>query len=287
MNRKSIGLLLVGFIITIAIILFGKSYSNNKKEELLRQGAAQQQVVKVETKKEEDTKQAELNKKLEGFQANRGALSLIDYGTLVEQKKGSLKIAFYGDNVKSEKWTEKVKATFSEKIGSKKVELSQVYFPGYDSNKLTNENKVADLVAVNPEIVFFMLPVIGNQKIDISLENSNQAILANYQAIKEQLPESLVIAVTPTPSSSLSEKFNSRTLDYKSYTAEAEEMLMQNSIPVINLYGLYNEKLQAGGIDLASTLNADGLQLNDNGTSMTAELFNAQLEVPIDRKSVV
>lgn len=271
MNRKSIGLLLVGFIITIAIILFGKSYSNNKKEELLRQGAAQQQVVKVETKKEEDTKQAELNKKLEGFQANRGALSLIDYGTLVEQKKGSLKIAFYGDNVKSEKWTEKVKATFSEKIGSKKVELSQVYFPGYDSNKLTNENKVADLVAVNPEIVFFMLPVIGNQKIDISLENSNQAILANYQAIKEQLPESLVIAVTPTPSSSLSEKFNSRTLDYKSYTAEAEEMLMQNSIPVINLYGLYNEKLQAGGIDLASTLNADGLQLNDNG----------------DRKSVV
>lgn len=284
MNKKTIAILLLSCVVTIVIILFGKVYSTNKQKEVFQQGKEQQSALDAERQKKTDAEKTELDNKIAGFKANRANLSLLNYMELALHNNGKLKIAFYGDESEAEKWTTQVETSINEELATK-AEITRAYFPGYDSTQLINETTEKDIVAQKPAIVFFFLPVVSNQKLDSSLEDSNANILSNYQNLKAQLPESLIVAVTPTPKSALTEVFNSRMLDYTAYLSDASETLTQNAIPLVNLYDLYTAKLQKDGVTLESSLDETGNELNEDGVKITMEIFMNQLKTPFDTTS--
>ena len=285
MNKKSLILLFIGLILTGAIIFLGKNYSITKKNELLRQGEAQESLVQGQEEKRTMNEKNDLEAKTTEFQSNRANLSINDYLVLINAKNSKATLAFYGDNVESEQWTKNIKTATIEKTGLANLEMNRYYFPGYDSLRLTNENTSEKLVDMKPDVVFFFIPVVGNQAVDISLDASSQAILASYLALKEQLPDSLIVAVTPVPSSSLMNKFNSRTLDYTSYVTDAVTVLTENEVPLLDLHSLYLSELETTNQLLASTLEADGIQLNAQGVTIATTLFLNQLASPRDTTS--
>lgn len=285
MNKKSLILLFIGLILTGAIIFLGKNYAVTKKNELLRQGEAQEKLVQGKEEKRTTNEKKDLEAKAVEFQNNRGNLSINDYLKLVNTKNNKVSLAFYGDNSETEQWTSTVKTATIEKTGLANLETNRFYFPGYDSFRLTNENTPEKLIQLNPDVVFFFIPVVGNQAVDISLDASSQAILASYLALKEQLPDSLIVAVTPVPSSSLMNKFNSRTLDYTSYVTDAVTVLTENEVPLLDLHSLYLSELETTNQLLASTLEADGIQLNAQGVTIETTLFLNQLASPRDTTS--
>lgn len=278
-------LLFIGLILTGAIIFLGKNYSITKKNELLRQGEAQESLVQGQEEKRTMNEKNDLEAKTTEFQSNRANLSINDYLVLINAKNSKATLAFYGDNVESEQWTKNIKTATIEKTGLANLEMNRYYFLGYDSLRLTNENTSEKLVDLKPDVVFFFIPVVGNQAVDISLDASSQAILASYLALKEQLPDSLIVAVTPVPSSSLMNKFNSRTLDYTSYVTDAVTVLTENEVPLLDLHSLYLSELETTNQLLASTLEADGIQLNAQGVTLATTLFLNQLASPRDTTS--
>ncbi|PLS36724.1 SGNH/GDSL hydrolase family protein [Carnobacterium maltaromaticum] len=285
MNKKSLILLFIGLILTGAIIFLGKNYSVTKKNELLRQGEAQERFVQGQEENQTTNEKNNLEAKALEFQNKRANLSINDYLTLVNAKNNKVTLAFYGDNSETEQWTPTVKPATIEKTGLANLEMNRFYFPGYDSLRLTNENASEKLIQLKPDVVFFFIPVVGNQAVDISLDASIQAILASYQALKEQLPDSLIVAVTPVPSSSLMNKFNSRTLDYTSYVTDAVTVLTENEVPLLDLHSLYLSELETTNQLLANTLESDGIQLNPQGVTIATTLFLNQLASPRDTTS--
>ncbi|CAD5899635.1 SGNH/GDSL hydrolase family protein [Carnobacterium maltaromaticum] len=285
MNKKSLILLFIGLILTGAIIFSGKNYSVTKKNELLRQGEAQESQVQGQEENRTMNEKNDLEAKINEFQSNRANLSINDYLVLINAKNSKATLAFYGDNVESEQWTKDIKTATIEKTEIANLEMNRFYFPGYDSLRLMNESTSEKLVDLKPDVVFFFIPVVGNQAVDISLDASSQAILASYLALKEQLPDSLTVAVTPVPSSSLMNKFNSRTLDYTSYVADAVTVLTANEVPLLDLHSLYLSELDTTNQLLASTLEADGIQLNTQGVTTATTLFLNQLASPRDTTS--
>ena len=103
--------------------------------------------------------------------------------------------------------------------------------------------------------------------------------------IRAQLPEALVILVTPPPSTALKEVYNSRSINYVSYLENLKEIEAEQSFLYFDLHDQYLADLEEKAQPLESTLEADGITLNSVGNALYIELFEKALTQPIDTTS--
>lgn len=280
MTKKGGSILFLLLILTVGIVWFGQNYQKNQKLALVEISGVAQSTNK-ETSNKEEKKESE---KIESFDKNRDQKSLLDYLSNVPTEDGKKVVSFYGDFSESDSWLLSVENYMKEQVKGE-LETHSIALPDFDSYRLLEENSVSLLTEKNPTVVFFQLPVYGDQVRDISLSDTKDYIMQDYEAIKQVLPETLVVFVTPHPSSSRKESFNSRTLVYTSYLETAIEAVEENNLPLYHLHDLYQDAIETANFTLESTLAEDGKTLNDEGNRLYSEIFTNQLSELIDTTS--
>lgn len=277
MSKKSGFAVLLLVILAIGVVFFGINYSKKQQQELV--AVAEQTDQKDEVETQEDTSQ-----KIVGYEESRGELSVLDYLKYIGSLKEEISISFYGDIAPKESWISTTEQYINEQTTSS-MKSNHLAYPNYNSYQMISENKVKELAATDPDVVFFQLMPYADQELDISLEDSSKYIAMNYAAIKDVLPEVLIVFVTPNPSSSEKGNNNSRTLDYTSYLNEMVSTVEENKSIVFDLHKSYLEKLETDGIALEDTLTENGKSLNGEGTSIYSSLFEEALNQKVDTTS--
>ncbi|SDQ12404.1 hypothetical protein LHA31_11990 [Carnobacterium viridans] len=277
MSKKSGFIIFLLVILAGGVVFFGMSYSKKQREQLMT--VAEQTDQKVEEVTKED-----VTAQIAGYEENRGELSIIDYLKYVSLLKDEVSISFYGDIAQEEQWVSEIDTYIKDQIGST-MKVNRLPYTDYNTYQLISENKVTDLAQTNPDVVFFQLTPYADQELDIALADSSDYLEMNYAAIKDVLPEALIVFVSPNPSSSEKGDTNSRTLDYTSYLNEMISTVESNEWIGFNLHDSYLEKLEADGISLESTLTENGKSMNSEGTAVYSTLFEEALNQKRDTTS--
>ncbi|WP_232219605.1 hypothetical protein [Carnobacterium pleistocenium] len=277
LSKKSGFAVFLLVILAVGVVFFGMSYSKKQQQELVTVAEQTDQNDEVETK--EDASQ-----KIASYEESRGDLSVLDYLKYVSSLKEEISISFYGDIAPKESWISTTEQYINKQVAGS-MKSNHLAYPDYNSYQLISENKVIELAATDPDVVFFQLTPYADQELDISLEDSGKYIAQNYAAIKDVLPEVLVVFVTPNPSSSEKGNNNSRTLDYTSYLNEMVSTVEKNEWLVFDLHKSYLEKLETDGLELVNTLTENGKSLNGEGTAIYSTSFEEALNQKVDTTS--
>ncbi|MCA9766369.1 MAG: hypothetical protein KC455_08120, partial [Carnobacterium sp.] len=190
MAKKSGLTLFTLSILTVGVIFVGRNYQEEQKLELL---AANNSYRKTENKEIKETP------KSESFEENRKQKSVIDYLVSLPIEDGVKTVSFYGDFSESEEWLLSVGDYIKEQVNDR-IEIDSVALPEFDSYRLFEENTASLLIEKKPAVVFFQVPIYGDQVRDISLSDSKEYTIKDYETIKQSLPETLVVFVMPHPS---------------------------------------------------------------------------------------
>lgn len=237
MKKKDTFIVIILGIITIAVIGFGFRYRQNKQAELMGTNSHSEvnQSDNFDTRKNE---QAEKKRAafLSAFDANRESNTVGDFLQYVNYAKGNPKIAFYGEVADQETWT--INAVHQLKNEYDLSELETHYLSTLDSEVLTE--RLSELTEIGPDVVFFHTPMPLYNYIswteDGPIEKDNiSELITTYAEIKQALPNSLVVLVTPFPESAnpeLEEEESWHQVDIDALLSQAEEY----AIPVFNLH---------------------------------------------------
>ena len=281
MKKKGLVLVCLLFLLTVAVVFVGYSYSNKQQEKLIHATASNTEET-TEPTEEKEKEQAVVDTTT--YEESRDSLSIVDYLKYIHTVEEEAIIAFYGQMPENATWADNGEDYLKEQLTGE-LTSSSLVSEDADSYELYITNTFNELTETNTSVVFFIVPALGDQVRDISLVDSEDYLTRNVASIKEVLPDALVVLVTPAPNSRGIDNYNSRMLDYIRYMESAKEVAATNDWPVIDLHDSYLNKLETENIELTTTLQEDGYSLNSQGEEMMSELFIEELSKPIDTTS--
>ena len=278
MKKKEIVLVSIMGILTIAIVLFGYKYAAGKKEALLREGEKQTETVsktassQESTIAESDTSEA-YAQFLAAFAENRSNASVVDYLQYVHHHTKEVNVAFFGDVAADAAWAKSAIAGIQADYPLENLTTSFFSHPSDSSSIYLSSQYVQEMVASDPDVIFYSIPTKTDQVVDISLVESTQNIYAVYDEIRAALPDALIVLVTPPPAEAKVADWNSRSLDYRNYTNNLVEENVAFTVPLYDLHADFLAELTNRNETLTNFMDAAGLELNDAGQQLYAELF--------------
>ena len=278
MKKKEIVLVSIMGILTIAIVLFGYKYAAGKKEALLREGEKQTETVsktassQESTIAESDTSEA-YAQFLAAFAENRSNASVVDYLQYVHHHTKEVNVAFFGDVAADAAWAKSAIAGIQADYPLENLTTSFFSHPSDSSSIYLSSQYVQEMVASDPDVIFYSIPTKTDQVVDISLVASTQNIYQIYDEISAALPDTLIVLVTPPPAEAKMAAWNSRSLDYRNYTNNLVEENSAFTVPLYDLHADFLAELTNRNETLTNFMDAAGLELNDAGQQLYAELF--------------
>lgn len=277
MKKKGILFVVLLFFLTVAVVYLGYSYSDKQQEELIHatSTAADTEVIENNDETTETTDPTV-------YEENRDELSVLNYLKYIGTKKDATGVAFYGQLSEAETWTEDVVKAIETELSTEVIAAS-FGETETDSYELYINNTAQELVETNADVVFFMIPALGDQVRDISLVDAKDYLKRNVTQIQEVLPDALVVLVSPSPTTN--DSVNSRMLDYTQYINSELEVAEENDWPLVDIHTVYMEKLTVENLALTDLVQEDGFTLNSQGEEFLTELFIEQLSVPVNTTS--
>ena len=277
MKKKGILFVILLFFLTVAVVYLGYSYSDKQQEELIHatSTAADTEVIENNDETTETTDPTV-------YEENRDELSVLNYLKYISTKKDATGVAFYGQLSEAETWTEDVVKAIETELSTEVIAAS-FGETETDSYELYINNTAQELVETNADVVFFMVPALGDQVRDISLVDAKDYLKRNVTQIQEVLPDALVVLVSPSPTTN--DSVNSRMLDYTQYINSELEVAEENDWPLVDIHTVYTEKLTVENLALTDLVQEDGFTLNSQGEEFLTELFIEQLSVPVNTTS--
>ncbi|MFZ0445440.1 MAG: SGNH/GDSL hydrolase family protein [Bacillus sp. (in: firmicutes)] len=170
------------------------------------------------------------------------------------------KIAFLGSNALgegNESWPEIVKASLNDTFGDHIVVSTFSY--DLTSTDFLNEDKVAEVIEEQPNLIFFepfTLKDNGEVGIDDSLENTSTVMAA----VKESLPETVVILQPPHP------LYNANF--YPNQVQELQQFAEENGITYLNHWGAWPDQKSK---EIKEYITKDSSQPSGKGHQLWAE----------------
>ena len=278
MKKREIVLVSIMGILTIAIVLFGYKYAAAKKEALLSEGEKQTETV-AETASSQESVVAESDTSeayaqfLAAFAENRNSAPVIDYLQYVHHHTKEVNVVFFGDVAADAAWAKSAIAGIQTDFPLENLSTSFFSYPSDSSSVYLSSQYVQEMVASNPDVIFYTIPTKTDQVVDISLVDSTQNIYKIYDEIRAALPDTLIVLVTPPPAESKMADWNSRSLDYRNYTNNLVEENAAFTVPLYDLHADFLAELTNRSETLANYMDAAGLELNETGQQLYGELF--------------
>ena len=278
MKKREIVLVSIMGILTIAIVLFGYKYAAAKKEALLSEGEKQTETV-AETASSQESVVAESDTSeayaqfLAAFAENRNSAPVIDYLQYVHHHTKEVNVVFFGDVAADAAWAKSAIAGIQTDFPLENLSTSFFSYPSDSSSVYLSNQYVQEMVASNPDVIFYTIPTKTDQVVDISLVDSTQNIYKIYDEIRAALPDTLIVLVTPPPAESKMADWNSHSLDYRNYTNNLVEENTAFTVPLYDLHADFLAELTNRSETLANYMDAAGLELNETGQQLYGELF--------------
>jgi hypothetical protein len=278
MKKREIILVSIMGILTIAIVLFGYKYAADKKEALLNEGEKQtetiSEVVSSQESKiaESDTSEA-FSQFLAAFSENRSTASVVDYLQYVHHHTKEVNVAFFGDVAADAVWANSAIANIQDDYPLENLTTSFFSHPSDSSSVYLSSQYVQTMVDSNPDVIFYTIPTKTDQVVEISLVDSTQNIYKIYDEIRAALPDALIVLVTPPPAEAKVAAWNSRSLDYRSYTNNLVEENAAFTVPLYDLHTDFLAELTNRSETLTNFMDAAGLELNEAGQQLYGEMF--------------
>ncbi|SYZ80045.1 SGNH/GDSL hydrolase family protein [Trichococcus shcherbakoviae] len=278
MKKREIVLVSIMGILTIAIVLFGYKYAAGKKEALLNEGEKQTETVsEVVSSQESEIAESDTSEAyaqfLAAFAENRSNASVVDYLQYVHHHTKEVNVAFFGDVAVDAAWAKSAIAGIQADFPLENLTTSFFSHPSDSSSVYLSSQYVQEMVASNPDVIFYTIPTKTDQVVDISLVDSTQNIYKIYDEIRAALPDTLIVLVTPPPAESKMADWNSRSLDYRNYTNNLVEENAAFTVPLYDLHADFLAELTNRSETLANYMDAAGLELNETGQQLYGELF--------------
>ena len=278
MKKREIVLVSIMGILTIAIVLFGYKYAAAKKEALLSEGEKQTETV-AETASSQESVVAESDTSeayaqfLAAFAENRNSAPVIDYLQYVHHHTKEVNVVFFGDVAADAAWAKSAIAGIQTDFPLENLSTSFFSYPSDSSSVYLSSQYVQEMVASNPDVIFYTIPTKTDQVVDISLVDSTQNIYKIYDEIRAALPDTLIVLVTPPPAEAKMADWNSRSFDYRNYTNNLVEENTAFTVPLYDLHADFLAELTNRSETLANYMDAAGLELNEAGQQLYGELF--------------
>lgn len=278
MKKREIVLVSIMGILTIAIVLFGYKYAAAKKEELLSEGEKQTATV-AETASSQESVVAESDTSeayaqfLAAFAENRSNASVVDYLQYVHHHTKEVNVVFFGDVAADAAWVKSAIGGIQTDFPLENLSTSSFSYPSDSSSVYLSSQYVQEMVASNPDVIFYTIPTKTDQVVDISLVDSTQNIYKIYDEIRAALPDTLIVLVTPPPAEAKMADWNSRSFDYRNYTNNLVEENTAFTVPLYDLHADFLAELTNRSETLANYMDAAGLELNEAGQQLYGELF--------------
>jgi hypothetical protein len=279
MKKKEIVLVSIMGILTIAIVLFGYKYAAAKKEALLSEGEKQTEAVSGTAFSQESAIADESDPSeayaqfLAAFAENRSNASVVDYLQYVHHHTKEANVAFFGDVATDAAWAKTAIASIQAEYPLENLTTSFFSHPSDSSSVFLSSQYVQEMVASSPDVIFYSIPTKTDQVVDISLVASTQNIYQIYDEMRAALPDTLIVLVTPPPAEAKMAAWNSRSLDYRNYTNNLVEENSAFMVPLYDLHADFLAELTNRNETLTNFMDAAGLELNDAGQQLYAELF--------------
>ena len=247
-------------IITVAVILFGFRYRQANQKELINKSnyetINQTESFEARQKKKEEEKRAKF---LAAFDEKRENNTVADFLQYVKYAKGDTNVAFYGEIEDKAQWAVDNMTQLATERAFTEMKTS---FVSTLENETISE-RVEDLIALNPDVVFFHtpMPVEGVVRWDeegspIEQDNINE-VLAAYSEMKDALPEALIVLVTPAPKEvdpDKEEEISWHQVEIDSLVSQSESY----AIPVFNIHNQVMDHLTTNTLEIASLYNEEG-----------------------------
>ena len=278
MKKREIVLVSIMGILTIAIVLFGYKYAAGKKEALLNEGEKQTETVsEVVSSQESEIAESDTSEAyaqfLAAFAENRSNASVVDYLQYVHHHTKEVNVVFFGDVAADAAWAKSAIAGIQTDFPLENLSTSFFSYPSDSSSVYLSNQYVQEMVASNPDVIFYTIPTKTDQVVDISLVDSTQNIYKIYDEIRAALPDTLIVLVTPPPAESKMADWNSHSLDYRNYTNNLVEENAAFAVPLYDLHADFLAELTNRSETLANYMDAAGLELNETGQQLYGELF--------------
>lgn len=268
-KRDTIIVIILG-IITVAVIVMGFRYRQNIQAELVNNSnykeINQTESFEARQKKKEEEKRAKF---LAAFDDKREKNTVADFLQYVKYAKGDTTVAFYGEIEDQAQWAVD---NMTQLASDRAFTEMQTRFVSTVGSETIGE-RVEELTEMQPDVVFFHTPMPVQGAVSwaedgesIEINNISEILLA-YGEMKDALPESLIVLVTPAP----------RAVDPEAeeelswHQVEIDELVRQSgeyAIPVFNLHDQVMAHVSANVLTIAGLYNEDGTL-----TAETAELM--------------
>ena len=280
MKKKEIFLVVAMGILTVGVIVFGFIYSRNQRQELANsqdyQEISQADSFEERKKKKEEERRAAF---LAAFDENREESTVADFLQYVKYGKGDTAITFFGEVETDAAWiVDNMNALSNERLFS---EMKMNFVSSLELDEGL-ESKTDELVASQPDVIFYFSPLPVNEIVDWTwegeavYESNITEVFTTYDAIKESLPETLVVLVTPPPV----ESYEGENGVESYHQPEINEMIAiseENGLPVYNLHDQVMESLTTNNATIESLYTEDG-SLTEEGQTLVKDFFFKNLK---------
>ncbi|MGP6146591.1 hypothetical protein [Jeotgalibaca sp. A122] len=259
MKKRDAFIVVILGIITVAVIFVGFRYRQNIQADLVNKSdyveVNQTESFEARQKKKEEEKRAKF---LSAFDKKRESNTVADFLQYVKYAKGDTNVAFYGEIEDKAQWAvDNMTQLATERAFT---EMQTNFVSTLESESVGD--RVEELIKLKPDVVFFHTPMPVQEVIwtadGEAVETDNLSeVLAAYDAMKEELSETLIVLVTPAPRQvdpESEEEISWHQVEIDALVSESEGY----EIPVYNIHDQVMEHLTANTLEIASLYNEEG-----------------------------
>lgn len=270
-------------IVSILVIYFGRQYANKQEEEMLQDSmnpestvdaAAQEnsEAVDNETAGENLSKEEQLS----AYVGSLGSLSLVELIDYKILSSSNSTLTYYGDINPSADWYISMN-DFLDENTLQELTVEEVTYPESDTYELYIQQTFGNVIATEPSVVLYRMPAVPDKIRDIGISETNQYLTSIFNNLVNELPDAQIILMEPAPVLSEIDNLNSRSLDYQNYMNEMIAVAEGFELPILSTHERFLTITDEEGIELSTLFNADGSELNEEGTRILQQSIESEL----------
>lgn len=214
--------------------------------------------------------------------------TILDRAKFITQRDGKVDITVLGSSV-----TRGMGATADQPVWGEKLEqrLNQFQeinakvwnkgYNGYSTTDLLNQQKIAETIDENPDIILFELCLINNNRFpqnDLSL--TKEELIGIMSRFQNDLPNTLVILTTANPTIYNDIYLDNGPLTYDQYNQEVSRFVREQGWNFIDIYTLMSKEISDTQKSIEDYLD-DAVHPNGEGYQMWYGLLDERLDRPM------
>lgn len=214
--------------------------------------------------------------------------SVIDRARFVTQRDGHADIVVLGSSVtlglgatEAKPVWGKLLEEYLNSINNIEVEVHNHGYSGYSTADLIQHNKIRPVIAAEPDIIFFELCLINNNRYPQNTLVQTQADLQwILETFAKELPQTMVILTTANPTVFNDVILADGRLTYNQYNEIISQYVHEQNWPLIDIYQLMTERLTQAQLPVEDVLN-DQVHPNGDGYQMWFDVLEERLSAPV------